>query len=204
MYSYKIIRLIIIAIIITYSVGCLWYFFVSSVNTEADIRDKKTFITYHKIDQVKDTYTRLIISCYFALTTLSTVGYGDLYPISKYEMIGGIVVMMIGVIFFSHIMGSFIEIISNYDKRMGTIDRSTELHNWMTLLTRFTNNKPLPKGLINQIDNHYAYYWANDRLNAISKKDEFLNALPRSIKRIIIKHYLFDDIFYRFRLFFNT
>ena len=83
------------------------------------------------------------------MTTLSTVGYGDLYPISEPEMLVGILVMMIGIVFFSHIMGSFIEIISNYDKRMGSVDRGTELHNWMTLLTRFTNNKPLPKGLIN-------------------------------------------------------
>ena len=62
--------------------------------------------------------------------------------------------MLCGVAFFSYIMGSFIEIISNYDKKifllqMGSVDKGTELHNWMTLLTRFTNNKPLPKSLIN-------------------------------------------------------
>ena len=50
-----------------------------------------------------------------------------------------------------------------------------------------------------QIDNHYAYYWANDRLSAISMQNQFLNALPRQIKRHIIMHYLFDDIYYRFR-----
>jgi potassium voltage-gated channel Eag-related subfamily H protein 8 len=151
-----------------------------------------------------DTYTKVMISCYFSLTTLATVGYGDLTPVSTREMICGILVMMVGIVFFSHIMGSFIEIISNYEKRMGREDRGTELHNWMTLLTRFTNNKPLPKSLINQIDSHYAYFWANDRLNAIQDNDEFLNALPNQIKRYIIKQYLFDDVFFRFRLFFNT
>jgi len=179
MYGYKIFRLIFIAIISTYFVGCLWYLVVKNINTEEDIEAGNTFLQTFGIDEIKDTYTKMIISCYFALTTLSTVGYGDLYPISTREMICGINVMMVGIVFFSHIMGSFIEIISNYDKRMGSVDRGTELHNWMTLLTRFTNNKPLPKTLINQIDNHYAYYWANDRLNAISQNDEFLNALPR-------------------------
>jgi hypothetical protein len=115
----------------------------------------------------------------------------------------GILIMLCGVAFFSYIMGSFIEIISNYDKKMGTVDKGTELHNWMTLLTRFTNNKPLPKQLINQIDSHFAYYWSNDRLSCISKDNEYLNALPRSIKRDIMIHYLFDDIFYKFRFFFN-
>lgn len=87
---------------------------------------------------------------------------------------------------------------------MGVVDQGTELHNWMTLLTRFTSNKPLPKSLINQIDNHFSYYWANDRLASISPDDEYMNALPRSIKRTIMTNYLFEDIFYRFRQFFQT
>jgi hypothetical protein len=204
MYGYKILRLIIIAIICTYFVGCLWFFLVTTINSQEDIEAGNTFVQEFGLDQIEDTYTKMIIACYFALTTLSTVGYGDMYPISTREMICCIFVMMVGIVFFSHIMGSFIEIISNYDKRMGSADKSTELHNWMTLLTRFTNNKPLPKQLVNQIDNHYAYYWANDRLSAITENSEFLNSLPRQIKRDLIKYYLFDDVFYRFRLFFNT
>ena len=31
-----------------------------------------------------------------------------------------------------------------------------------------------------------------------------MTALPRSIRRGLIVHYLFDDIFYKFRFFFNT
>jgi potassium voltage-gated channel Eag-related subfamily H protein 8 len=156
-------------------------------NNKDDIINRKTFITKFDLDKLnKNNYDKLIISCYFALTTLSTVGYGDFYPVSQIEMLFGILIMLCGVAFFSYIMGSFIEIISNYDKKMGVVDKGTELHNWMTLLTRFTNNKPLPKSLINSIDNHFAYYWANDRLSCISKKNEYLNALPRSIKRNVI------------------
>lgn len=56
----------------------------------------------------------MIISCYFALTTLSTVGYGDYYAISNIEIITAIFIMLGGVAFFSYIMGSFIDIISDY------------------------------------------------------------------------------------------
>jgi len=202
MYSYKIFRLIVIAIIITYFVGCFWYLMSHQLN---DPDDPNTFIKSFGLDaEGRTDYDRLVISCYFALTTLSTVGYGDYYPVSKIEMIFGMLVMLCGVAFFSYIMGSFIEIISNYDKKMGAVDKGAELHNWMTLLTRFTNNKPLPKSLINQVDNHFAYYWAHDRLSSISKKNDYLNALPRSIKRNILIHFLFDDVFYKFRFFFNS
>ena len=83
---------------------------------------------------------QLIISCYYALTTLATVGYGDFYPISNNERIFAVAIMLVGVMFFSYIMGNFIEIISSYDKKMGNVDQSGDLNNWLILLTRFTNN----------------------------------------------------------------
>jgi potassium voltage-gated channel Eag-related subfamily H protein 8 len=89
--------------------------------------------------------SKVIISCYFALTTLSTVGYGDYFPISMMERIVAVVIMLGGVAFFSYIMGNFIEIISNYEKKMGVVDQSADLHTWLNLLTRFRNNNPLPK-----------------------------------------------------------
>jgi hypothetical protein len=101
-------------------------------------------------------------------------------------------------------MGNFIEIVSNYNERMGIIDRSTELHKWMTMLSKFTNNKPLPRSLFNKIDDHFNYFWANDRLASTSPEDELMNTLPRSIKRTIMTNYLFQDVFYKFKEFFNT
>jgi voltage-gated potassium channel Kch len=66
----------------------------------------------------------LIRSCYFTLTTLSTVGYGDYTPITDSEMISAVVLMLCGVAFFSYIMGSFIEIISSYQSKIGVVDKS--------------------------------------------------------------------------------
>jgi uncharacterized membrane protein len=54
---------------------------------------------------------QLSISLYFALTMLSTVGYGDLYPISNLEMIIAVVCMMIGVAVFSVVMNQVSQIL---------------------------------------------------------------------------------------------
>ena len=167
MYAYKIFRLVIIAIIITYFIGCFWYFISNQANLSDDNDNGRTFIKFFNLDE-EDNWRKLLICCYFALATLSTVGYGDYYPISNLERIIAVLVMLIGVAFFSYIMGSFIEIISNYEKKMGVIDKGADLHNWLTFLTRFTNNKPLPKSLSLQIENHFQYFWANDRLASLS------------------------------------
>ena len=79
-------------------------------------------------------------SSYYALTTLSTVGYGDFFPVTTYERVFSIIIMLGGVAFFSYIMGNFIEIITNYEKKMGVSDKNGELTDWLLQLTRFTNN----------------------------------------------------------------
>ncbi|CAI2386506.1 unnamed protein product [Moneuplotes crassus] len=200
LYCLKILRLVLVAIVITYFIGCFWFFISSELQPGSD---DDTFVKSFELNE-EDSFRKLIVSCYFALTTLSTVGYGDYYPISNVERVIACMIMLLGVAFFSYIMGNFIEIISNYKNKMGIIDRGTDLHNWMTLLTRFTNNNPLPRSLFNKIDTHFAYFWANDRLVSTSPDDELLNTLPRSIKRTIMTNYLFQDIFYKFKEFFNT
>ena len=84
---------------------------------------------------------------YFVLTTLSTVGYGDYFPVSTTEMIVTSIVMLGGVAFFSYIMSNFIEILSSYDAKMGTIDKSDDLNDWIISLERFMSKN---KGTINE------------------------------------------------------
>ena len=87
---------------------------------------------------------------YFVLTTLSTVGYGDFYPVSTTEMIVTSIVMLGGVAFFSYIMSNFIEILSSYDAKMGTIDKSDDLIDWIISLEGFVtkNNGIISDSLI--------------------------------------------------------
>lgn len=155
---YSVFRLILLTVIITYFIGCFFYL-VSGIFKSED----PNFIDFYNL---KDSpgYYQMITSCYFSITTLSTVGYGDLSPKSKPEMLLGIFIMLAGVAFFSYIMGSFIEIISTFNQNLGNEEQTFDLHNWMTLLTRF-RDLPLPNSLYRQINQHFKYFWANNRLS---------------------------------------
>jgi len=85
-----------------------------------------------------NNFQRLVVMLYFALTTLSTVGYGDYHPASNIEMMVASIIMLGGVAFFSYIMSTFLDIISSYDAKMGSLDRSDELNEWIVSLERFT------------------------------------------------------------------
>ena len=163
---YKVFSLILLTIIITYFVGCTFYL-ISSIQNDPNLFNLgiETYITRNNLDN-EDAIYRLITSCYFSITTLSTVGYGDLSPVSDTEKLVGIVIMIGGVAFFSYIMGSFIEIISTFNQNLGNEEQTFDLHNWMTLLTRF-RDKPLPNSLYRQINQHFKYYWLNNRLSQV-------------------------------------
>lgn len=124
-----------------------WDYCTKLEDREVTISKENTFINAFGLeDGLVDNTRRLVVSCYFALTTLSTVGYGDYYPISNEERLIAIVVMIGGVAFFSYTMGNFIEIITNYDQKMGDVNRDSDLNNYLMLLSRFNNNQ-LPKSL---------------------------------------------------------
>lgn len=74
-------------------------------------------------------------------------------------------------------MSKFINIVNDYNTRTAVEDDSIELHNWLALLTKFTDDKPLPRSLINSIDSHFSYYWKFNRLACLEGKEVFLEAL---------------------------
>ena len=62
------------------------------------------------------------------------MGYGDYYPISWIEQIFAVIIMLLGVAFFSYIIGNFIEIFSTYQQKVGIVDRREDLNKWLQSL----------------------------------------------------------------------
>lgn len=197
-YTFRIIRLVIIATFITYGVACIWYLFCDKMSDNYSI----SFISKYHLRE-KDDFDKLVISCYFVLTTLSTVGYGDLIATNNAERIFCIFLMLLGVAVFSYVMGNFTDLITSYDKKLGISDKGEELQNWLTLISKFSNtgSKPLSNELIKKIDNHFAYYWEHDRNSTINKNDPYLSFLPKSLKLKIIE-FLWGDVLNKFSNFF--
>ena len=100
MYAFKVIKLILIILILSYFLGTLWFIFSKETSNPGDF----TFYNEYELD--KNTPSEnLIIVLYFAFTTLSTVGFGDYNPKSESERIITTFILLIGVACFSYIMG---------------------------------------------------------------------------------------------------
>ena len=78
--------------------GCLWYFIAANNQLE------NNWISYGKYDDYTE-FHKYLLSLYFTLTTLSTVGYGDISGKTEIEEIISIFYMFFGVAFYSYFIG---------------------------------------------------------------------------------------------------
>jgi hypothetical protein len=103
---------------------------------------------------------------YYALTTLSTIGYGDFLPKSTSEKLFVCVILMGGVTVFSYIMGCLMQILIPGDTKA----RHKDLAKWIALLSKFNEGSMLPRSLIDKIEDFFEFYWDNNPLEPFRKE----------------------------------
>ena len=179
---YKVFRLIVLTIFITYFTGVLYvYFLLSNVQTFDTFLSGDYFIHYYhlepasvsiwdgdeeiKLSRGKNQESHLLVAVmYFTLTTLSTVGYGDMYPISAVDKIFIMLLQLVGIVFFSYVLGMFVSILESgtsnvLDSKIGGSQEIFLLQNWLNLLSRFRNNIPIPDYLEKRLIDHFMDNW---------------------------------------------
>jgi hypothetical protein len=119
-------------------VCCLWIF--TAKNFDDEEKDNDTWIKVGDYD--RSDIPNLYVTCfYFAVTTITTVGYGDISGNSTLEMWICFFLHLIGVLSYSFASGSLTTIISNYDN---INDKNKDKIN---ILNNLLKNKKLPPEL---------------------------------------------------------
>ena len=137
------------------------------------------FLTYFHLKDHSDNRNTINL-IYFAFTSLSTVGFGDMHPRSDLERVIGAFVLLLGVNMFSFIMGIFIAILEDYKRLESELDDGDNLSKFFGLMTRLNDNVPIDIKIIKKIENHFDYKWEFDRNQAIDDELEqaLLDQLP--------------------------
>jgi voltage-gated potassium channel len=102
------------------------------------------------LDNTGNTYLRAL---YWCVTSLTSVGYGDIIPRTDYETLYAILVMVAGVGMFGYVIGNIAHIITNmHPSRVRYIET-------MEGLNAFMEYRGLPSQLQHRIRDYYAYRW---------------------------------------------
>jgi hypothetical protein len=152
-YTLKTCKLVIIILNISYLCGVLFYVlceFVEDFVEDIEIYDFQHsesledpgFLKYYGINDGTRS-RKLLISLYFAFTSLSTVGFGDYAPRGNIERFYGAFMLLFGVATFSYIMGNFIGILTQFQSYQADLDDGDRLTMFFGVLKRFNLEKPI-------------------------------------------------------------
>ncbi len=131
------------------------------------------------IDHSINIFTNYIHSLYWCITTLSTVGYGDITPVNNAQMIYAIFVMALGVGIYGYIIGKIAGILSKKDPSKANYIANLEK---LTALVQIRN---IPFELQERIRNYYTYMY-NKRMGY--DESSFLQGLPDTLRQEVSLH----------------
>ena len=137
-----------------------------------------------------NTFDLYITSLYYIVTTMSTVGYGDISGGTTQERIYCIILMLTGVVSFNLISGALGALITNYDSSQAALQEKLLFLNNLKGKYKITNE------LYFQIKKSLQY----DHSLNMTGLDMFINELPVNL-RLEISEEIHRDSFTKFDLF---
>jgi len=125
-----------------------------------------------KLEEDPQPYDLYSLAFYFVITTVTTVGYGDITPVNIYERIFCYVLMVIGVVSFSFASGSLSSIISNYDSSQASLQER------LLLLNKIKKQYQISPNLFNELRVAIKYEHSRN----IDGLGEFMDNLPHKLR----------------------
>ena len=96
----------LLSMIMVHTLGCLW-FIIANLSKDQD----QTWIYRYEYND-KPTYDQYIACVYFIITTVTTVGYGDIHAKTPIERLFGCALMIIGVVAYTMAISYLTSLIS--------------------------------------------------------------------------------------------
>ena len=128
-----------VVLVILHFSACWWYYIARLAQFNPD-----TWIARYELQDKSNGYLYLV-SFYWAITTLTTVGYGDISSKTTEEITFSIVWMFFGVGFYSYIISILTSVLTSEDARQAVME---EKYKQLDLLAI---EKGLPLTLIKDI-----------------------------------------------------
>ena len=119
------------------------------------------------------------MSLYWVVTTMTTVGFGDIKPVTFAEITMSLVTMLVGATVFSYIVGNMASIVGNLD------GRSAAFKSKMDGLMEFMHEHDLPRELRRRIMKFYEYTYAHPTATVA---DTIVNDLSVSLRADVARH----------------
>ena len=147
---------------------------------EYGISNSSEFALIPNYDDESDARWKVYMdSCYWILTTMSTVGFGDITPYNTYERVFTCFTILTGAFLWAYIVGSFSSSLANIDRDKA---RYEEEMRKIKAMLRFHE---VPLELADRVDAFFEYKYET---HTMFDDNEILDGLPARIRSDLILH----------------
>ncbi|XP_009801142.1 potassium channel KAT3-like isoform X3 [Nicotiana sylvestris] len=167
-------KLICVTLFAVHSAGC-FYFWLATRYHNADSTWIGTNVPDFKTRSIWLGYT---YSMYWSITTLATVGYGDLHAVNTEEKIFTIFYMLFNIGLTAYLIGNMTNLIVH------TAVRTFAMRDAINKILSYTSKNRLPEGLKEQMLAHLTLKFKTAEL----QQEQVLEDLPKAIRSSISKH----------------
>ncbi|KAJ0985655.1 hypothetical protein J5N97_004011 [Dioscorea zingiberensis] len=181
-------KLICVTLFAVHCAGCFYYLLAARYHNPS-----MTWIGASTPDfPKKSLWIRYITSMYWSITTLTTVGYGDLHAQNTREMVFVTFYMLFNLGLTAYLIGNMTNLVVH-----GT-SRTRKFRDTIQAASAFAKRNQLPDRLQDQMLSHLCLKFRTDSEGL--QQQETLDALPKAI-RSSISHYLFYSLVLKAYLF---
>lgn len=149
--------------VMSHFLGCFWFFVSTHTDTAATqcesglLGCNKTLSSTTWWSEVnigpEDKFDQYIASLYWAFTTMTTVGYGDLHPRNDGERVYAIVAMIFGATMFGYIIGS-IAALAGQERGMEALTKKR-----LSLVRHFCEEQRISQNKVKEVMRHYQFFY---------------------------------------------
>ena len=174
----KTFEMVMLVVNTSYIIGMLWLIMCEAIGDfyhDTEFREgqpffesSEFFIPKFELNEMSAVKQAIAVT-YFAQTSLSTVGFGDFYPVSDIERVVGAFILMFGVAIFSYIMGNFILIIEKFKGFNEDPEYLSDLFKFFGTIKKFNYNQALDIKLRTQIEEYFEFRWGQDKNKQFEK-----------------------------------
>jgi hypothetical protein len=147
---------------IAHLMGCAWHWMAELGGYPI------SWVTFYGIEN-EPIGMQYLASVYWAFTTMTTVGYGDIIPTNDRERGFAILGMIVGASVFGYIIGNMTVIMENFDVE-GAIEkeRMDQLHDWL-------RDRKFPQEMANRMQRQMRYLF---RQSSVLDGSDILDVVP--------------------------
>lgn len=186
--AFQLLKMTVVMLVISHNVACGWY--AVAIFSEEPL----TWLTAQHLDEAEPV-KQYIASFYFAITTGTTVGYGDIHPVNYKEQVATVFVLVLSVGYIGQFLARVSQMVASlrhHETAMVQSKRDAML---------FMQKRGVQKDLQLKVLRYIEHVYETDAITALDEKtmkllsESLQNQLALAVTGNVLRQFpLFEDV----------